>query len=204
MSDYSVIADVGGTLKALLWDNIRVDDRIFPGIIGSENEITSSLPGETPGSDITKLALYLFRITENSFLKNRDMQNNDPLRLHQTPLGVDLFYLIIPGCENREMDHLLLGKVMQVFYDNSVVRGSALRGNALEGKDEQLRLYFYSLPFEEMLQLWQSFSEKSFKLAVCYQVSPVIIDSTLETEAKRVVQKEDRTHQKPMGEKENG
>lgn len=200
MSDYSVIADVGQTLKELLWENIKVDNKIHPDIIASEGEITLSLPGETQGTSTTKLSLYLYRITENPFLKNQEIQNNDPGKIKYTPLGIDLFYLLTAECGNCKMDHTLLGKVIQVFHDNPVVRGSILKGDSLGGSSEQLRLLFYPLPFEEILQLWQSFSEKSFKLSICYQVTPIKIDSTREIEAKRVAQKEDQSYQKSEGE----
>ena len=40
MSDYVVIADVGDSLRKLLWDSMRHDSRIYPAIIESEEEIT--------------------------------------------------------------------------------------------------------------------------------------------------------------------
>lgn len=200
MPDYPVIADVGQTLKELLWEKIKDDTRIVPEILGSENEITFSLPGQAlDSSTTTKLSLYLYRITENAHIKNREIQNNDPEKIGYTPLGLDLFYLVTSECANQFEDHLLLGKVMQVFHDHGVVRGTILRGEALRGSADQLRLYFYSMPFEEMIQLWQSFSEKSFRLSVCYMVSPVTIDSRRESGAGRVVEKDDRPYQKHGG-----
>ena len=190
MSDYPVIADVGETLKKLLWENIRNDPKVN-GIIDSEADITLESPAGLQTDDSKKMSLYLYRIVENQFLKNQEIPNNNPKKIESNPLAIDLFYLITPATDYREQDHLLIGKVMQVFHDHAVVRGSILRGDALAGSEVQLRLLFYSLPFEEIIQLWQSFSEKSFNLSVCYQVTPIRIDSTRETEAKRVKEKRD-------------
>lgn len=192
MSDYPVIADVGETLKKLLWEHIRSDNKIYPDIISAEDEITLASPADLETGNSKKLSLYLYRIMENQFLKNQEMTNNDPKKNETNPLAIDLFYIITPGTEDRRKDHILLGKVMQVFHDHAVVRGSILKGESLSGSDVQLRLVFYSLPFEEIIQLWQSFSEKSFHLSVCYQVTPVRIDSTRELEVKRVVEKRDQ------------
>lgn len=198
MSDYPVIADVGKTLRTLLWDHMQADSHITPDIIGSKNEITLSSPDELEAESARKLSLYLYRIIENPFLKNQELPGNDPQKINGTPLTVDLLYLVTPETGDIEKDQILLGKVMQVFHDFAVVRGSVFEGDALKGTTGQLRLQFYSLPLEEIVNLWQSFSKKSFKLSVCYQVTPVRIDSTLEIEAKRVVEKQGQYYQKSV------
>ena len=189
MSDYIVIADVGDTLKKLLWENIKTDSRIHPDIIDSEDDITLFSPEEMDAGDTKKLSLFLYQITENPYLKNQEMQSTNSAMLKYVPLALDLFYLIAPKTDDRKKDHILLGKVMQTFYDNAIVKGSILQGS-LKGTTEELRITLYSLPFEEMIRLWNSFSEKSFRLSVCYQVTPVKIDSARKIEAKRVVEKE--------------
>lgn len=189
MSHYTIIADVGDTLKKLLWENIKTDPRIHPDIIDSEDDITLFSPEEMDAGNTKKLSLFLYQITENPYLKNQEMQNTDSATLKCVPLALDLFYLITPKTDDRKKDYILLGKVMQTLYDNAIVKGSILQGT-LAGTTEQLRVILYSLPFDEMIRLWSSFSEKSFRLSVCYQVTPVTIDSTHEIEAKRVVEKE--------------
>jgi hypothetical protein len=203
MSDYQTIEAVGETLRKLLWENIRSDARIHPDIIGSENNITADSPANLQANDTTRLSVYLYRITENSFMKNNEMLINttNPKKKGRIPMTLDLFFLITPNTENETNNHLLIGKVMQIFYDNTVVRGSLLRGTSLEGTAEELRLVFYSLPLEETIQLWQSFSQETFKLSICYQVTPIKIDSTLDVEIQRVVEKEAKYYQKTKAEK---
>lgn len=189
MSDYVVIADVSDTLKKLLWENMKADPKIYPDIIGSEDDIILSSPEEMLTRNEKKLSLFLYQITECPYLKNKEMQRTDSTKLKHIPLSLVLFYLINPNTEDSNKDHILLGKVMQIFYDNAIVKGSILQGS-LAGTMEELRVIIYSLPFDELIHLWQSFSEKSFKLSVCYQVTPVMIESTREIEVKRVLEKE--------------
>ena len=189
MSDYTVIADVGDTLKKLLWEKMKTDPKIHPDIIASEDDIALASPEEMEAGNAKKLSLFLYQITECPYLKNQEMQSLDSAKLKYVPLALVLFYLITPKTEDKKKDHILLGKVMQILHDNAIVKGSILQGT-LEGTTEELRMTFYSLPFDEMIHLWQSFSEKSFELSVCYQVTPVSIDSTREVEAKRVVEKQ--------------
>jgi hypothetical protein len=186
MSDYTVVADVGETLKRLLWDHVRMDNRMYPDILTSEDDITLFSPQEMESGNSKKLSLFLYNIAENTYMKNKEVQNADAVKLKYNPLFLDLFYLVTPNTGDRKKDHILLGKVMQVFYDNAIIRGSILQG-VLSGTAEELHVTLYSLPFDELIRLWQSFSEESFKLSVSYRITPVHIDSTRTTKSKRFV-----------------
>ncbi len=179
-----VIADVGDTLRKLLWESMRHDPKIYPAIIDSEDDITLSSPQDN--SEAGKLSLFLYQVSQNPFLKNKEMQGIGPESLRYPPTILDLFYLITPLADERKKDHILVGKVIQVFHDNAIIKGSGLVGS-LEGTIEELRVVMHTLPFDQLLQLWQSFSEKSFTLSVCFQVTPVKIDSSRETETRRVI-----------------
>ena len=194
MSDYSVIADVGKTLTKLLWDNMKTDPQIRPAILTSEDDISLSSPEDIAAGNNKKLSFFLYQVAENPHLRNNKMQVTDPVKLKHVPLTLDLFYLVTPNTDDSSKDHTLLGKVMQIFYDNAIVKGSILQGS-LEGTTEELRVVQYSLPFDELIRLWQSFSERSFKLSVSYQVTPIRIDSTREVEAKRVIEMETSHYQ---------
>jgi hypothetical protein len=183
MSDYTVISDVSDTLTKLLWEHMRQDPAIYPAIVDSEEDIILAAPrDEEPG----KFSLFLYEIIENPYLKNQEVQSQGPDVLESIPLPLDLFYLATPKTEDRKKDHVLMGKAMQVFHDNAVLKGSILQGS-LAGGGEVLRIVLHHVPFDKMFQLWQGFSEKEFKLSVCYRVTPVKIDSTRETEISRII-----------------
>ena len=174
MSDYTVIADVGKTLIELLEDNIKDDI----------DQITLSSPEDVKSEK--ELSLFLYQVTENAYLKNQEMQMVNSTKLEYPPLSLSLFYLVTPHTKTREKDHRILGKVMQIFYDNSILRGSVLQGS-LAG--EELRLILNPLSMEELNKIWNVMS-KSYELSVCYEVTPVRIESMREREVKRVTERE--------------
>ena len=187
MSDYTAIADVGETLKKLLWDNIK-EDNTAKSIIESEDQITLSSPEETEPSK--KLSLFLYQITENVYLKNQEMQIVNSTELKYPPLSLNLFYLVTPHTKKGENDHIILGKVMQIFYDNSILRGSVLQGSLADSREE-LKLILNPLSTEESNKIWTVLSKsKPYKLSVCYEVTPVKIESMRERKVKRVIERE--------------
>jgi hypothetical protein len=186
MSDYNVIADIGETLKKILWDSFDKDDNINKEIVVSEEQITLVSPDEM--DEEKKLSLFLYQVSENGHMKNQEMTGMNSGAYRYPPLAVDLLFLVTCNTDDRKKDHILMGKVMQVFHDNAVLKGSILRGS-LEGTDEEFRLIFNGLPLEETMNLWQSFREKSFRLSVCYRVTPLEIDSTRKKEVARVIER---------------
>ncbi|MCP5050018.1 MAG: DUF4255 domain-containing protein [bacterium] len=206
MSDYPVIADVGETLKKFLWERFRADDRIYPDIIGAEDDI-ALLPPDHPDVGTTKkLSVYLYRLVENTYLRNRqrEAQTGSPGILDYPPLTMDLYYIVTPDTGDRQMDHLLVGKVLQVLYDHGTISGSVLTGASLEGTDTRLRVVLSSPNFDESIQLWQAFSGKSFKLSLCYLVTPIAINSSRDIEVQRVLQLGENWEQVSAGSVPNG
>ncbi len=179
-----VIADTGDSLRKLLWDGIRHDNRIYPAIIESEEEITLASPQEDGESG--KLSVFLYRISENAFLKNRELEAAGSSVLRFPPIVLDLYYLITATAEDRKKDHILLGKVIQIFHNNGIFKGSLLSGS-LSGLSDGLRIVPHPIPFDQLLQLWQSFSEKSFTLSLSYLVTPIKVDSTRENVVTRII-----------------
>ena len=135
MSDYNAILYTGETLIELLWDNIQVDSQVR-SIIGSKTQITLSSPEEIKKAD-EKLSLFLYQVTEDAYLKNEEMQVVNSTKLKYPPLTLSLFYLVTPNTGNSVNDHRILGKVMQIFYDNTILRGSVLHESLV---DEELKL----------------------------------------------------------------
>ena len=182
MSDYTAISDVGKTLIKLLWDNIK-DDDTAKSIIGSENQITLSSPEESD----KKLSLFLYQVTENAYLKNEEMQSLNTTKLKYPPLFLNLFFLVTPHTENSDNDHIILGKVMQIFHDNSILRGSVLP-DSLVG--DELKLIMTPLSIEDMNKICTViYKSKPYRLSVCYEITPVAIESMREREVKRVTER---------------
>jgi hypothetical protein len=181
MSDYGVLAAVSGALRELLWEAYNPDPVINP-IVGSEAAIVFSNPTVAAADSANRLSLWLYQVTENEFLKNEPPErvNSDTLRF--TPMPLNLAYLLTPMTSSGEADHLLLGKSMQVLYDNAIV----LLRDPVSNVFEELRIVFARLTLEELTRIWESLQEP-YRLSVAYQVRVTRIDSLREEAPARVV-----------------
>jgi len=190
MSSYKVINAVGETLRELLWSAIKNDSTIV-SVISTESQIIFEPPFKLLKDtvpDKNYLSIYLYRIGENENMKNRPLEPKDTNLLKYPPLSLNLFYLISPLTNSAENDHNLLGKTMQIFYDNAHVKGSMLQG-VLANTTEKLRLILNPISMEDITKLWTSFA-RPYHLSVSYEVKVIYIDSGRETEAERVRRKQ--------------
>lgn len=180
MSNYSVINDISNTLLTLLKSNMN-------GLVSSQH-ITLLSPAAVAGEEKSpKLFLYLYNISEDEHLKNLAMQQIDSERLQGPPLPLNLFYLLTPYASDHQGELQILGRAMQIFHDNSIVRGSLLQGS-LSGTFEEIAILLQQMSLEDMNKLWSMFGGKPYKLSVSYKVSPALIDSEKEIEVHRVVE----------------
>lgn len=190
MSDYNTIVAVDTILKTLLWSVMQYDSEIS-GIITSEDRISLEpafkLVKDTE-PDNTYLSLALYRIAENGEMKNRPLEWKSANTLQYPPLSLNLFYLITPLTSSAENDHRLLGKTMQVLYDNAIIRGAALQVQAISPDIAELRVILNPISMEDITKLWSAYI-RPYRLSVSYEVKVVYIDSQRETDAERVLRK---------------
>jgi hypothetical protein len=189
MSSYKVINSVGETLRELLWSAMKNDSTIV-GVISTEPQITFEPPFKLLKDTVPEknsLSIYLYRIGENGDMKNRPLEPKDTTLLKYPPLSLNLFYLISPLTNSAENDHNLLGKTMQIFYDNALVKGSILQG-VLANTTEELRIILNPISMEDITKLWTSFA-RPYHLSVSYEVKVIYIDSERETEVAQVRRK---------------
>ena len=183
MSDFKVIGDIGETFKNLLEDDIHWTDITKP-------EITLKSPKEiNTGENINIISIFLYQIVENTYLKNEELQKIDTTILHYPPMAVDLLYLITPYGSDPTQEQYMLGKVMQILFDNAVLTGSVLQ-KSLKGTDDEIRLIFNPLTLDDLNKIWSAFQETGYRLSISYLVTPVRIDSIHEISVQRVVSKE--------------
>ncbi len=191
MSSYKVINAIGETIRVLLWSSIQNDSTIVPGVISTEPQITFEPPFrllKDTVPDKNSLSIFLYRIVENEQMKNRPLEPKNTNLLKYPPLSLNLFYLISPLTNSAENDHNLLGKTMQIFYDNAHVKEAMLQG-VLANTTEELRLILNPISMEDITKLWTSFA-RPYHLSVSYEVKVIYIDSERETEAERVRRKQ--------------
>ena len=182
MSRYTVIADVGNTLISLLKETMIPEPISEPELIG--------LASPADKGDL-KLTLYLYKVTESGEFRNSDVVVDRAGIARYSPMALNLHYLLTTHSNSeissRAMDEQrILGRAMQVFYDNSIIRAPKLKGS-LEESDEEIRIVLENLPMDELSKIW-SFSGIPYKPSIVYNVGPVYLDSTKVKSTKRVLE----------------
>ncbi|WP_127582964.1 DUF4255 domain-containing protein [Paenibacillus koleovorans] len=180
IADYSVLAEVGQSLLRVLREQMVPELIEQPELIGLASPLDKW--------DLS-LSLFLFNVTEAADHRKTNMISKGSSALQYPPLAVNLQYLItafsMAETPSRAInEHRMLGKVMQVFHDNSVLRGSALTGTLADG-NEEIKISTSALPLDQLLSF---FSESPYKLSLCYTVGPVFLDSTRVKPTQRVVE----------------
>lgn len=172
MSDYPVISAVSQTLKTLMTTNITqsTDSQIknVPIELLSPKEMEDA--NETLG-----VSVWLYRVSRMADMLNEPPQRISPTQYVKTPLPLLLYYLVTPIAADPLTRHALLGKVLQVMNDHSILRGADLQG-ILQGTTDQLRVVFETLSLEDLSLVWDALSEP-YQLSVSYMIQLASIDS---------------------------
>jgi hypothetical protein len=174
MSDYSVLGAVSGTLQTMLTSNITNALPVplnVPIQLYSPPEMDSV--GQVPG-----ISLWLYKVSRMAEMLNEPPERKTANQMSRTPLPVLLHYLVTPMATDPITRQTLLGRVLQVFNDHSVMRGADLQG-VLQNTTEQLRVNLEALTLEELSLVWEALGEP-YQLSVTYLVQVVKIDSDLE------------------------
>lgn len=145
------------------------------------------------------LALYLYRITENGEARRSEMQARGSSMLQFPPTALDLHYIMIPyssaDLQSRTLDeHRIIGRALQVVYDNAIVRAPYLQGS-LADNNEELRITVDLLSTDTLTGLW-NYGDAPYKLAVPLRLGPVYLDSTRLKPTSRVVERQLRLEEK--------
>ena len=168
MSSYRVLGQVSRRLRSLLWESFQKDAAIRQ-VVQDEERIVWSNPTETLEDSSNRLSLWLYRIEENEFEKNKPPHringNDRKMALAVPPLSLDLSYLVTPVTGNPESDLHLLGKALQVFYENSIL----VLHDSDEGTREELKIILARISLEELTRIWEALNQP-YRLSVCYKV----------------------------------
>jgi hypothetical protein len=195
MSDYKVLAEVGQSLINVLWQNIQADPDLV-ALINNSNLISLESPAEHQEntSDKALLSVYLYRITEDPYMKNRVAVEGTGGRMRKPPMSLDLYYLITPLLKAPRDQQIVLGKILQIFYDRSTLEGLDLTGT-LATTGEVVRVVFNTVPLQEVSWVWQAL-ETPYRLSLTYTVRVTLLDSTEEQYQSRVLSQTDIYGQK--------
>ena len=186
MSDYKVLAEVGQSLINVLWEQIHADSDLF-ALINNVSLISLESPAEHQEntSDAALLSVYLYRITEDPYMKNRGTVEGTGGKIRKPPLSLDLYYLITPLLKAPRDQQIVLGKILQILYDHPTLEGPELDGS-LAASGDVVRVVFNTVPLQEVSWVWQAL-ETPYRLSVTYTVRVTLLDSTEEQSQARII-----------------
>jgi len=175
MSDFTAVRAVTETLFGILQAGITNSaDQQLQGVpidLRSPKEMRED-------NGATGVSLWLYRITRDADFLNRPPERISPNQYRRSVLPLHLYYLVTPLVVKPEDRQTLIGRVLQLFNDNSTLSG-ALLADSLAGSQEAFRVTLETLTLEELTRVWHSLAEP-YDLSVSYEVQVVSIDSDLE------------------------
>jgi hypothetical protein len=178
MADYGVISDVSTSLVTLLDQDLRKPP------LNARAQL-DDLSGTAPAG--VTLTITLYEILEDAPSRNRPR----PQRLNGTtqvstkpPMALRLHYLLTPWGGDSVTEQQILGRAMQVLYDDAILAGTVLLGG-LQGSADTLKITLIPLTLEDRARVWYAI-QKPYRLSVNYEVRVVNLDATEEQRAELV------------------
>jgi hypothetical protein len=162
MADYAVISDVSASLVTLLDQELR--QLPSPG-----RAVLSDLAEDTaPGGPTLTITLY--EILEDGPSRNRARP--------QQPDGTAVVSTKPPWGGDPVTEQQILGRAMQILYDDAILAGTMLSGG-LRGSADTLKITLIPLTLEDRARVWYAIQQK-YRLSVNYEVRVVNLDATAE------------------------
>lgn len=186
MSSYKIIAEVSKFLQQTLWDGFK-DDTALTQHVPNQDAIVLLNPADTVRDTNRRLSLWLYQVQENEF-----MRNESPSRIPQRddtvsfpPLALNLFYLLTPSTNSVEGDQMVLGRSMQILYDNAIL---LLESKEQPGTAEELHISICQRDLRELAEVWYAL-QQPYHLSVCYAVRATRIESLRTERTGRVIER---------------
>lgn len=171
MSASTAIGMVGESLITFLEDEMSITPAV---------NVTLLAPDESGGGN-RRVNLFLYKVVENSYLKNSNWQvsRTDPTQVTPPPLSLSLFYLLTAYAQadpqtGNVSAHEILGDAMRVFHQNPFIPDIYLVPGLSDAR-EQLKISQNQLDLDELSKVWTTFGEP-YRLSVAYEVSVVQLD----------------------------
>lgn len=193
MSSYAILQDITLELRRRIHVALASAPDADLGLTTPETDITLALPSNTSVQDSSaRLSLYLYHVEPDAHLRNQPRLAVDNTGLRFPPLAMQLRYLITPLDDEADQNHLMLGRILQHFHDESFLDSinNTPLDNSFGGNSNQIRIALEPLSVEAMSQIWSALNT-DFRLSIAYLVRIVAIDSAQGVaDAKRVQEKQ--------------
>ena len=159
--------------------------------------LTASVTLLPPGNELPEVVgvnLYLYRVTENPYTRNREWPGDRVTPpSHQPALGLQLFYLLTPLGTRPDQEgtagdnaHATLGMAMLTLHEHPILNDVHLPGfdadielpPFLLNSYEQIKISLMPVGVEELSKIWATINQP-YRLSVAYEVSLVQLTPTV-------------------------
>lgn len=181
MSSFSIIHDTGLELRRQIFEALEATPDTDFGLAGSIDRIQIAPPGdELPDNTLAVLFLYHIDIDKHQRNQRPLPHRGDATLQRKPPLPLQFRYMFAPLSDDDRINHLVLGRVFQRFYDEPMVTmlGDAPVGDSFGGASPALRVKPDMLTVEQLSQLWNALSTP-YRLSMSLLVDAAAIDSGL-------------------------
>ena len=173
MGDFTSISAASHTLQVLLGSYIT-NETTAP-LAGTPIDLRT--PRELRVAGVRNVvSLWCYRVVRCAEVLNRPETRIPPDRVRRRPFPMELHYLITPLAPAAADEQTLLGRVVQVLHDHSIIRGADIPASVTAQLPSELRVNFEALTLEELTRVWHSL-QADYQLSVSYQVQLIEIDS---------------------------
>jgi hypothetical protein len=154
----------------------------------SSGALVTLLPPGDELPDVLGVNLYLYRVFESPYTRNRDWPGDRATPpIGRPALGLQLFYLLTPLGVKPENEgdagddaHATLGLAMTALHEHPVLNDVHIAGfdadvdlsEALRNSFEQVKVSLIPIDVDELSKIWASLN-KPYRLSVAYEVSLV-------------------------------
>ena len=188
----TALRDCSASLRQWLEQALRDDSELSPyfdpfdatpDAIGTL-VVTLSNPEEFAALEHEGVSIWLYLVERDGETLNRPPRRVSAEQTLARPLPLRLHYLVTPqvNAQTREhaadLEQLILGKILQVFHDESSLSGARLQ-NTLSGQPLEFFVRLEPLSLEQITRVWDAL-DRPYQLCVSYEVSVVPIDSAAE------------------------
>jgi Pvc16 N-terminal domain len=174
------------TLKAVLDRSFSADPdlgQLFNPSLGKAI-VSLATPDGMEGAGEIGLSMWLYRLIRDDQTLNRPPLRIPPNQIRRQPLPIRAHYLMTPivsgnaGIPAPEAEQLIIGRVLQTFYDEPLITAPDLAGS-YQDTGVELAVRLETLGLDETSRIWEGL-ERSYQLSVSYEVAIVRIGSALE------------------------
>jgi len=174
MANYRAIAATSTALAGLIRDRYPRDE--FGA--GLDIALYQTRDFESPMQD--GFSIYLYRVAINGAVRNLTLRRSPDGRRFRPSLPLDLHYMITPWAQDIERQHRMLGWVMRMMEDTSVLSSGHLNHYLPETDTftpaEGVEIICDPLPLSDYLTLWDRLRPR-LPASATYALRMVLIDS---------------------------